>query len=118
MENLRVRSRTFRDDMSKRPPASPNRVYQECRKIARMCSPEMMWGLVNLACTAEDERVRSVSLIAVLDRAGIKPMDYDPDEETRQLHKLPLAERKARLRELIDQATELVAKRPGRGLAD
>ncbi len=78
----------------------------------------MMWGLVNLACSAEDERVRSVSLIAVLDRAGIKPMDYDPDEEMRQMHKLPLEERKQRLRELIDQAGELLDKRPGRGLAD
>ncbi len=118
MENLRSRTRAFRDDMSKKPPASPNRVYQECKKIARMCSPEMMWGLVNIACTDEDSRVAYLAMVAVLDRAGIRPIDFDPDEETREIHKLPLEQRKARLRELIDQATELVARKPGRGLVD
>jgi hypothetical protein len=41
----------------------------------------MMRGLVELAKTAEDGRVRSVCLIAVFDRAGVKPIDYDPAEE-------------------------------------
>jgi hypothetical protein len=35
---------------------------------------------------AEDERVRSVCLIAVLDRAGVRPIDRpDPDLEDRKL---------------------------------
>ena len=37
----------------------------------------MMRGLIELAKTAEDERVRSVCLVAVLDRAGVRPIDYD-----------------------------------------
>ena len=32
----------------------------------------------DLAKTAEDERVRSVCLVAVLDRAGVRAIDYDP----------------------------------------
>ena len=65
-------------------PDGQSRFYHECRKIAREASPEMMRGLVDLARTAEDERVRSVCLIAVLDRAGVRPIDYDPtiDEAT------------------------------------
>jgi hypothetical protein len=35
----------------------------------------MMQELIRLATNAEDERVRSVCLIAVLDRAGVKPID-------------------------------------------
>ena len=41
----------------------------------------MMRELIDLAKTAEDERVRSVCLIAVLDRAGIRPIDFDPKAE-------------------------------------
>jgi hypothetical protein len=38
----------------------------------------MMAGLIDLAKNAVDERVRSVCLIAVLDRAGVQPIAYDP----------------------------------------
>jgi hypothetical protein len=38
----------------------------------------MMAGLIDLAKNAVDERVRSVCLVAVLDRAGVRPIDYDP----------------------------------------
>ncbi|HWZ68746.1 MAG TPA: hypothetical protein VNW89_13035 [Stellaceae bacterium] len=41
----------------------------------------MMRELIDLAKTAEDERVRSVCLIAVLDRAGVRPIDKPMDEE-------------------------------------
>lgn len=40
-----------------------------------------MRDLVELSRTAKDERVRSLCLVAVLDRASVKPIDYDPDEE-------------------------------------
>ena len=63
-------------------PDGQSRFYHESRKIAREASPEMMRGLVDLARTAEDERVRSVCLIAVLDRAGVRPIDHDPAEDT------------------------------------
>jgi hypothetical protein len=59
-------------------PDGQSRFYHECRKLAREASPEMMAGLIDLAKNAVDERVRSVCLIAVLDRAGVKPIDYDP----------------------------------------
>ncbi len=59
-------------------PDGQARFYHQCRKIAREASPEMMRELIDLAKTAVDERVRSVCLIAVLDRAGVKPIDYDP----------------------------------------
>jgi hypothetical protein len=38
----------------------------------------MMVGLIDLAKNAVDERVRAVCLVAVLDRAGVSPADYDP----------------------------------------
>jgi len=31
--------------------------------------------------TAQDERVASVCLVAGLDRAGVKPLDYDPAQD-------------------------------------
>lgn len=37
-----------------------------------------MAGLIDLAKNTVDERVRSVCLVAVLDRAGVRPIDYDP----------------------------------------
>jgi hypothetical protein len=40
----------------------------------------MMEGLIDLARNAEDERVRSVCLIAVLDRAGVRPIEKPEDE--------------------------------------
>jgi hypothetical protein len=54
------------------------RVYEQARLLARAAAPRMMAGLIKLAETAEDERVRSVSLIAVLDRAGLRPIETDP----------------------------------------
>jgi len=62
-------------------PDGQARFYHQCRKIAREASPEMMRELIDLAKTAADERVRSVCLIAVLDRAGVRPIDFDPAQE-------------------------------------
>jgi hypothetical protein len=59
-------------------PDGQSRFYHACRKLAREASPEMMAGLIDLAKNAVDERVRSVCLVAVLDRAGVRPIDYDP----------------------------------------
>jgi hypothetical protein len=56
-------------------PSGQSHFYHQCRKIARAASPEMMYGLIELAKHAQDERVRSVCLIAVLDRAGIRGED-------------------------------------------
>jgi hypothetical protein len=62
-------------------PDGQSRFYHECRKLAREASPDMMAGLIDLAKNAVDERVRSVCLIAVLDRAGVRPIDHDPAED-------------------------------------
>jgi hypothetical protein len=62
-------------------PDGQSRFYHACRQLAREASPEMMAGLIGLAKNAVDERVRSVCLIAVLDRAGVRPIDYDPAED-------------------------------------
>jgi hypothetical protein len=58
---------------------------------------------------AEDERVAYMATVAVLDRAGVKPKEYDRREELQALSILPLEERKARLRELIGEAEKLLA---------
>jgi hypothetical protein len=34
--------------------------------------------LVDLALNSEDERIRFGCLVAALDRAGVKPFDFDP----------------------------------------
>jgi hypothetical protein len=62
-------------------PGGLSKFYQESRKIARDASPAVMRELVNLALSAEDERVKSVCAVAVLDRAGLRPIDYDPAQE-------------------------------------
>jgi hypothetical protein len=58
---------------------------------------------------AQDERVAYMACVAISDRAGVKPKEYDPREELQALSSLPLEERKARLRELIWQAEKLLA---------
>ena len=40
-----------------------------------------MQRLIELALNAADERVASVCGVAVLDRAGIRPTDYDPAQD-------------------------------------
>ena len=40
-----------------------------------------MRELIRLGLTAEDEPVKSVACVAVLDRAGVKPIDHDPAED-------------------------------------
>ena len=66
-----------------------------------------MRGLIELMKTAEDERVRSVCLVAVLDRSGVKPTDYDSAQDPVQpgwdLGRLSAQER-PQLREILEKA--------------
>jgi hypothetical protein len=63
-------------------PSGMSRFYFECRQIFQEASPELARALVELALDPTvDERVRSVCLVAGLDRAGVKPMDYDPAQD-------------------------------------
>jgi hypothetical protein len=75
LEILKARTKAYRfPKCQSGNPDGQSKFYHQCRKLAREASPEMMRGLVDLAKNAEDERVRSVCLVAVLDRAGIRPI--------------------------------------------
>ena len=56
------------------------RAYYEARQLARIAAPDMMRSLIETAKDDEDGRVRTVAALAVLDRAGIRPTDFDPAE--------------------------------------
>ena len=62
-------------------PGGLSKAYHQARALARAAAPEMMARLIELGLTAEDERVASVCLVAGLDRAGVKPIDYDPAQD-------------------------------------
>jgi hypothetical protein len=116
IEQLKARTKAFRfrkgDPANAAQQAGFNqaRLYFQCRQIARMCSPDMMWGLVELACTSTDDRVRLAAQIAILDRAGVKPMEFDPNQQLSAYDNTSLDERKARLAELTLKANEMLAK--------
>ena len=59
---------------------------------------------------AQDERVAYMAAVAVLDRAGVRPKEYDPREEQQAFARMSLEERKARLRELMGQAEKLLVR--------
>jgi hypothetical protein len=63
-------------------PSGMSRFYFECRRIFQEASPELARAIVELALDPKvDERVRSVCLVAGLDRAGVRAMDYDPAQD-------------------------------------
>ena len=77
------------------------------RALARAAAPEMMARLIELGLTAEDERVASVCLVAGLDRAGVKPIDYDPAQDQAQPSWNPgalTAEEREQLRAILEKA--------------
>jgi len=59
-------------------PGGLSKLYHQVRRRFQAASEEIAASLIELALTAEDERVKSVCLIACLDRAGIRPIDHDP----------------------------------------
>jgi hypothetical protein len=77
---MRARNKAFRwaKGASGRTPSA--RCYHQARALARRSSPEMMERLIELARSSADDRVASVCAMAVLDRAGVKPIEYDPNE--------------------------------------
>ena len=89
-------------------PSGRGGLYHECRRLASEASPAAMLRLIELM-NAEDERVAYMASVAVLDRAGVKPMQYGPREEEKALSSMPLEERKARLAELIARGQLLIA---------
>ena len=68
--------------------APTTKAYHESRVIARLASPAMMRGLIEQAEDPnEDPRMRYLARLAVLDRAGVRPIDYDPAEELKNVKK-------------------------------
>ena len=65
-------------------PRGLSKFYWETRRLARDAAPAVMARLIELALHADDERVASVCGVAVLDRAGIRPTDYNPSEDQSQ----------------------------------
>ena len=59
-----------------------NRFYHATRQIFKDAAPDLARAAVQLALDENtDQRVRSVLIVAGLDRAGVKPMDYDPAQD-------------------------------------
>jgi len=61
-------------------PTGRGGLYLECRRLAAEASPQAMRRLIELT-EAEDERVSYMATVAVLDRSGVKPIDYDPAQD-------------------------------------
>src|SRR6516164_1665177 len=59
-------------------------LYAEARHLARQAGPAVMDELINLALHAEDERVRSVCCVAVLDRAYGRPREMKEEQSAEQ----------------------------------
>ena len=83
VEILKARTKAYRFPQGySGNPDGRAKFYHQCRKLAREASPDMMRDLIDLARKAEEERVRSVCLVAVLDRAGFGPIDRpEPEQE-------------------------------------
>jgi len=69
-----------------------------------------MQELVRLATKAEDERVRSVCLLAVLDRAGVRPIDFDANKEKDERPKLNPRDYSPRELVVIETALRLMLR--------
>jgi hypothetical protein len=61
-------------------PTGRGGLYLECRRLAAEASPQAMRRLIELM-EAADERVSYMATVAVLDRSGVKPIDYDPTQD-------------------------------------
>jgi len=87
-------------------------LYHEARRIARQASPEMMRKLIDLVQTSEDDRVASVCAIAVLDRAGVKPIDFDPNKEKDERPKFNPRDYSPQELDVIEAALRLMLRPP------
>jgi hypothetical protein len=115
VEILKARTRAFRFPKGQSGnPSGQSRFYHEARMLARRAAPDVMKELIGLALRAEDERVKSVCAVAVLDRAGIRPYDADPAaEEAQSRHQARInpADYSDEELERIKNALELIARR-------
>jgi hypothetical protein len=78
VDALRVKGRVYRWQPGQQGAAQMSRYYHQARQLAKQAAPDAMRELIDLALFADGERVRSVCVVAVLDRAGVRPKDFDP----------------------------------------
>jgi hypothetical protein len=71
----------------------------------------MMERLVELARSSADDRVASVCAMAVLDRAGIRPIDFDPAEEKRSAPRFNAKDFSDEELQQIEAALRLIVER-------
>ena len=77
---VRAAKRTFRQPTKVTLKQAMDRAYYHSRKLSRLAAPDAMQTLIDIAGDTEEEgRVRVVASLAILDRAGIRPTDFDPD---------------------------------------
>jgi hypothetical protein len=74
-----MRSRMWQPGQSGNPTGRGG-LYLECRRLAAEASPDAMRRLIALM-DAEDERVSYMATVAILDRSGVGPIDYDPAQD-------------------------------------
>ena len=67
--------------------------------------------MIDLALHAEDERVRSICAVAVLDRAGVRPVDFDPAEELEERPSFNPRDYSPEELNLIERALRLMVER-------
>jgi hypothetical protein len=108
---MQARNKAFRWPKGKSGRTEMVRFYYEARRIARQASPATMKELVRLSLEAEDERVRSVCCVAVLDRAGVKPIDFDPNEERSEEPEFNPRDYSAEELEVIEAALKLIVEK-------
>jgi len=92
-------------------PTGQSLFYHEARKLGRRAAPTVMQELINLALHAEDERVRSICAVAVLDRAGVRPVDFDPAEELEERPSFNPRDYSPEELNLIERALRLMVER-------
>ena len=109
---MRARNRAFRWPKGvSGNPTGQLLFYHQARKLARRAAPAVMQELIDLALHAEDERVRSICAVAVLDRAGVRPVDFDPAEERQERPAFNPRDYSPEERNLIERALRLMVER-------
>lgn len=111
IETMRAAKRPWREPKGRTSRDVTRRAFDKARSFIKQVSPEMAEILYDLARHAEDERVRSVCAIAMLDRAGHRPRDYDPNEDREEAPAFNPRSYSADELDLIERALALVLER-------
>jgi len=109
----RARIKAFRFPKGKSGnPGGLSKFYFAARQLAKQASPDMMQVLIDLAKDENaDQRVRSVCAVAVLDRGGVRPVDFDPNEDKQQRPKFNPADYSPEELDAIEAVFKLMVER-------